>query len=165
MSEPWWIGPAISFLTLVVVFLTLRRAAAYIREVKALNLAALEQAEALQKPCLVVETLPESNPAQVEKQADEQGRTAPRIQLRNVGTGVGLKVDYEIETEGKKLHGRSCSYLEPGTTHSTEIPRWRLGEKALVTIDYESMSETKYRTVTTIKGRDTFEGFRFLRRA
>ncbi|MGH9365814.1 MAG: hypothetical protein ACRD1B_11210 [Thermoanaerobaculia bacterium] len=164
MSEPWWIGPAISFLTLVVLLFTLRRLAAYVRETKGLKLASIEQVEALQKPCLVVETLPESNPAQVEKLADEQGRTAPRIQLRNVGTGVALKIEYEIETEGKKLHGRSCSYLEPGTTHSTEIPRWRLGEKALVTIDYDSMSETSYRTVTTIKGRDTFEGFRFLRR-
>ncbi len=164
MSETWWwVGPAISFLTLVVLFFTLRRVAVYVRETKALRLATIEQAEALQKPCLVVEALPEANPAQVEKLADEQGRPAPRIQFKNVGSGVALKVDYALETDGKKLHGRSCSYLEAGTTHSTEIPRWRLGENALVTIDYESMSQTKYRTVTTIKGRDTLEGFRFSR--
>jgi hypothetical protein len=54
--------------------------------------------------------------------------------------------------------------LEPGANYSTDLARWKLGEAAVFTIDYDSMSQTKYRTVTTIKSRDTFEGFRFLRR-
>jgi hypothetical protein len=162
VSDVWlWISPAINVLTLVVLFFTLRRVAAYVTQANALKLATIEQAEALQKPCLVVEALPEANPAQVEKQADEQGRPSPRIQFKNVGSGVALKVEYVLEADGKKLHGRSCSYLEPGVNHNTEIPRWKLGENTVVTIDYESMSQTKYRTVTTIRGRDTFEGFRF----
>jgi len=157
------LGVLINGATLYVLYLTLREVRRYVGETAAIKRAAIEQAEASQKPCIVVEGLPAAVPPDVEEIGDVSSNPAPRVQVKNVGTGAALRVEAAIETGGKTLQGRACPYLEPGINFSLEIARRELGDLATVTVDYSSMSETRYRTIVTIRGREALESFRFFK--
>ncbi len=153
--------------TLVLALATLYWLVVYTRAAQettgaAVNAAAagFEQAEAAQKPCLVVRfftgdgTVSEMN----------QGR----VGFANIGNGPALRVEYEVVEDSSvvdsgseistardhTLRSNATSFLVYGRDNEKVIKVLSQGKTTIVTASYQSMSGRRYRTSVKL----TFSG-------
>jgi len=142
--------------TLIVLALTLWAVARYARDTERIKIAAIEQSEAVQKPCLMPETLTES--------AEQGGEKIYYLalsemlfpKLTNIGPGPALngKMALHNSDTGSIVFRQQFSDLSRG---QTVVAAWWPGRGGLPTksqlrATYESMSGKVYETEVQIEG-------------
>jgi hypothetical protein len=138
---------------LVVLFFTLRAVRKYARDTEEIKAAALEQAEALQKPCLVVVSLPDVSDKQDLEELHYEELPA-RILFRNIGGGAALSPIAAVRDaeSGRNLLEEVLLSVAPGGEREMT---WRspgaLPKKAEIRATYQSMSGKRYETVVPVE--------------
>lgn len=95
-----WVGVGVNVLTLIVLSLTLRQVSEYVRETRKIKEAANEQAEALQKPCVVVLGDPVTNSL---GEAHALRLPPDNVIIQNIGHGPAISL---IITQERRATGR-----------------------------------------------------------
>lgn len=148
MSEIW-----LPLATLVVVsvytFLTRR-----------IQLAAQEQAEAPQKPVIVLQTVPRDAQDQILDHTSTDGAAALRVGqaagnlvLTNIGAGVAIDIRYEFKFDGlQKSRARRVPYLQYKDTLLAPITVTTARSENLEFVaTYKSLSGKRYITKMTVR--------------
>lgn len=134
-----------------------------------LAIAAVEQSEAPQKPCLVMEELPDTTEDAALEAMTSSVLGAVSVRMRNIGHGPALRVHFcfrDLSGAGGAIgkdHNSSCPPIaagEPGDTHHA-IRNLTLKTEFL--LDYESLSGTCYRSRAVIEDRRWVRDFTFRR--
>jgi hypothetical protein len=141
--------------TLGVLFLTLVAVAKYAIDTSAIKAAAIEQAEAVQKPCLVVVSLPDVTDNQALEELIYEELPA-RILFRNIGAGAALSPIASVrdaQSGNTILQETLLSVASGGEREMT----WRtpavLPGQAEIRATYQSMSGKRYETVVRVDKR------------
>ena len=142
----------VSIITLVVLSLTL---CFLIRYTNATNTLARTSVEQLPRPCVVLKQLADSSIKAVLTETTTSLPNEPLI-FMNVGTGPAVNCRYHVrDTEKTGEAERSCRLpeIEPsGSFESLRVPN-SLPENAVVSIEYESVAGSPYRTELVIEDR------------
>jgi hypothetical protein len=148
--ECWSI--AIDAATWMVLLLTLLAVRKYARDTEEIKAAAIEQAEAVQKPCLIVDSLPDtSDDNYIEELLRE--RLPDRIIFKNIGGGAALNPIASVNNveAGTTIHRESLQSIASGGDRQMV---WNspaaLPERAEIRATYESMSGKRYETVVPV---------------
>jgi hypothetical protein len=144
----------ISVLTFLVLTATLIAVIWYTRETQKIARASIEQSEALQKPCVVIESSPrDSDEAVLEAPLVSQVAQTPNVQLRNIGSGPAVKLNYELRQVEVPQGGVAVTptgfvpYLEADESWTTVTPRGMLTTRIFeFSAKYESLSGSTYQT-------------------
>jgi hypothetical protein len=136
---------ALQALTLVVLYLTLRKLKEYTDETKRMAEASAEQSP---RPCVVV--MQSSDPGD---QAIVEGTGASiskyvTLHFKNIGTGPALNITYTLDA-----FVAAGAPLEAGEVFASTWSRQSLGTSATIVVTFESLSGSQWRTTTTIEDR------------
>ena len=146
---------------LVLAFITLLVLVIYAWHTKTLAQAAVEQ---LPRPCVVVKLL-----ADASLEAGMENTTCSvqewNLSFVNVGAGPAVNVHYSVRDADKASDEapgqQQLPPMAPGESFESLRPRNGLPESAVVTIEFESVAGSTYRTETTIKDRKFLTAWRF----
>jgi hypothetical protein len=144
----------ISVLTLLVLTATLIAIIWYTRVTQQIARASVEQSEALQKPCVVIESSARtSDQAVLEAPLVSEVAQTPNVQLRNIGGGPAVKLNYELRQVQVPQGVVAVTptgfvpYLEAGKSWTTVTARGMLTTRIFeFSANYESLSGSKYQT-------------------
>ena len=75
----------------------------------------------------------------------------PVLRFKNVGTGLGLNVKYEIDTGAKSAFVADGAPLQPGEVLISSWSRQSLGVPATIVVTFDSLGGAKYRSTTVIE--------------
>ena len=153
----------ISFLGLVIAGITLVFLVRYVRATQELVGASVEQ---LPRPCVVVEQQPSVKQPEVRESVGAvvykttASLVGPYLSFVNVGTGPAINVQFHIKPTDNEA-SRKLPEMAPNKSFPSTHPLDVLPDKAVVTIEFESVARTRYRTETTIEGRKWVTSWRF----
>jgi hypothetical protein len=144
----------VSVLTLLVLTATLIVAIWYTRETQQIARASVEQSEALQKPCVVIESSARtSDDAVMDAPRVSEVAQTPTVRLKNIGSGLAIGLSYELRQvevpEGSPAVRPTgfVPYLEAREPWATVTGRGMLTTRIFeFSAEYESLSRSKYQT-------------------
>jgi hypothetical protein len=149
---------AAAIATLIVLLITLFKISDYVGETKKIAVAAIEQAEASQKPCLVVAAEPRSDLTTIMGAPAAMQIPPGSVRYINIGPGPAISIGITIEKKngetwepGIRLdlpYLKSAAEYEYIFAASSEV-----GVVRRLTAMYESMSGRGYLTVVELDGK------------
>jgi hypothetical protein len=159
------VASVLSLATLIVLFI-------YAWDTKRIKEAAEEQAEGIQKPCVVVELQPNLFVASGE--SNLTGRFVLRtltgnMTLRNIGQGPAIDVRIKFldqQSADETVAEWPCpsvAFIEARESFRVGVPDSVIGHHLALLIQYESATGRSYETHYVL-GLDKFEGVEFSRR-
>lgn len=138
-----------------------------------ISLAAIEQSEAPQKPCIVVSQIPDhSDDAKLEEMTaslprSEGGIGPLTLKVRNIGSGPAVNIKFRLTGPDywvDPMDGApEIPPLEAGGEWDTGHPVMAMKDDERFVSEYESLGGKKYRSTATIEGRRFVRRFRFER--
>lgn len=132
-----------------------------------ISLAAFEQSEAPQKPCIVLVQVHDMTalPGGVTAPLGAYGSRAT-VHLKNIGSGPALNGTYRLQslaTPDEKTAVGELPPIPPGEEWDTSYPLAVLGPKEEFVCEYESLSRRRYRTSEVIENAMHIVAVRFER--
>ena len=153
----------IAFSGLVIAGITLVFLVKYVWATQELASASVEQ---LPRPCVVVEQKPSVKQPEVRESVGAvvykttASLVGPSLSFVNVGTGPAVNVQFHVRPTDNEASWK-LPEMAPNRSFPSTHPLDVLPDKAVVTIEFESVARTRYRTETTIEGRKWVTSWRF----
>jgi hypothetical protein len=140
----------LQMITLVVLFLTLMKLNEYVADTKRIADASVEQ---LPRPCIIVMQDSDSTDYAIVEGVGASISKYPTLRFKNVGTGPGLNINYEIDTGSVSAFVADGAPLQPGEVFVSSWSRQSLGNPATIVVTFDSLGGTKYRATPLIEDR------------
>jgi len=145
-------------LTLVVLVFTLLKLKEYTADTKQIAKASVEQ---LPRPCVIVMQDSDSSDYAILEGVGASISKHPTLRFKNVGTGLGLNIKYEIDTGSASSFVADGAPPQPGEVFVSSWSRQSLGDPAKIVVTFDSLGGAKYRATTLIEGRQWVKNAQF----
>jgi len=153
--------------TLTLGILTLLAVVWYAWEARRTADAAVEQAEGVQKPCLVVVQPPDTTEDAILEGMNASVLGEVTVRFQNIGNGPAVNIRFRFRSKSRTAgplgmaEAPEAAPVAPKGEGDTNHPASALDPLEEVVLDYDSLSGTRYRSRAVIEARRWVREFRF----